>query len=89
MARKSLCLLLASVLLAYYVYSPVPENVEERWKLMLFNLGFRAVGHVVSGDVYYSRGVRSFFFPFQNSKGVLGGKKKNNKGRTENTECLS
>ncbi|XP_066477994.1 arylacetamide deacetylase [Tiliqua scincoides] len=48
MANKALCLLLASVLLAYYVYSPLPENVEERWKLMLINVGFRTLQHVAA-----------------------------------------
>ncbi|XP_067394368.1 arylacetamide deacetylase-like [Emydura macquarii macquarii] len=46
MGTKSLCLLIASVLVAYYVYTPIPENIEERWKLMLINAGFRTVGHV-------------------------------------------
>ncbi|XP_006116012.2 arylacetamide deacetylase isoform X1 [Pelodiscus sinensis] len=46
MGTKTLCLLLASLLVAYYVYTPVPENIEERWKLMLINAGFRTIGHV-------------------------------------------
>ncbi|XP_030432317.1 arylacetamide deacetylase-like [Gopherus evgoodei] len=46
MGTKSLCLLLASVLVASYVYTPIPENIEERWKLMLINAGFRTVSHV-------------------------------------------
>lgn len=52
MGTKSLCLLLASVLVAYYVYTPVPETIEERWKLMLINAGFRSVAHVVSLEFY-------------------------------------
>uniref|UniRef100_A0A8C3SY47 Arylacetamide deacetylase n=1 Tax=Chelydra serpentina TaxID=8475 RepID=A0A8C3SY47_CHESE len=52
MGTKSLSLLLASVLVAYYVYTPVPENIEERWKLMLINAGFRTVAHWL-GLVHY------------------------------------
>ncbi|XP_005393093.1 PREDICTED: arylacetamide deacetylase-like [Chinchilla lanigera] len=37
MGRKSVCLLIVGVLVAYYVYMPLPDNVEEPWKLMLTN----------------------------------------------------
>ncbi|XP_003218232.1 arylacetamide deacetylase [Anolis carolinensis] len=46
MGKKSLCLLIASVLIAYYVYNPLPENNEEGWKLMLIDAGFRTLGHM-------------------------------------------
>ncbi|NXK07589.1 AAAD deacetylase, partial [Herpetotheres cachinnans] len=46
MGAKLLCLFLASVLLAYYVYTPIPEDFEEPWKLMLVAAGFRAIGHL-------------------------------------------
>ncbi|XP_006034098.1 arylacetamide deacetylase [Alligator sinensis] len=46
MGTKSLFLLTAAVLVAYYVYTPLPENIEERWKLMLISAGFRSVGHM-------------------------------------------
>uniref|UniRef100_A0A8D0G396 Arylacetamide deacetylase n=1 Tax=Sphenodon punctatus TaxID=8508 RepID=A0A8D0G396_SPHPU len=46
MGTKSLCLLIAFVLVAHYIYTPIPENIEERWKLMLISAGFRTVGHV-------------------------------------------
>ncbi|XP_053160339.1 arylacetamide deacetylase isoform X2 [Hemicordylus capensis] len=46
MGKKSLCLLIASALLAYYIYSPIPENVEQRWKLMLINACFKTLGHM-------------------------------------------
>lgn len=41
-------LLIASVLVAYYIYSPIPENVEDRWKLMFLNALFRSVGNVAT-----------------------------------------
>lgn len=48
MGVKLLCLFLASALVAYYIYTPIPEDVEEPWKVMLITAGFRAVGHLVS-----------------------------------------
>ncbi|XP_060098332.1 arylacetamide deacetylase [Heteronotia binoei] len=41
-------LLLASVLVAYYIYSPIPENVEDGWRLMFMNALFRSLGHVAA-----------------------------------------
>ncbi|NWS59382.1 AAAD deacetylase, partial [Chunga burmeisteri] len=46
MGAKLLCLFLASALIAYYVYSPIPEDVGEPWKVMLITASFRAVGHL-------------------------------------------
>ncbi|XP_061493053.1 arylacetamide deacetylase [Rhineura floridana] len=48
MGNKSLCLLIATVLVAYYIYSPIPENVEDHWKLMFISAAFRTVGHVAA-----------------------------------------
>ena len=48
MGAKLLCLFLASALVAYYIYTPIPEDFEERWKVMLVTASFRAVGHLVS-----------------------------------------
>ncbi|KAJ7324766.1 hypothetical protein JRQ81_017786 [Phrynocephalus forsythii] len=48
MGRKSLCLLAASLLLAYYIYSPIPENIGEPWTLMALNAVFRTIGHVAT-----------------------------------------
>ncbi|CAL8362758.1 unnamed protein product [Merluccius merluccius] len=31
---------------AYYVYEPIPEDIDERWKLMLTNSFFRALSHL-------------------------------------------
>ncbi|KAM6414256.1 arylacetamide deacetylase [Rhynochetos jubatus] len=46
MGAKLLCLFFASVLLAYYIYTPMPEDFEEPWKVMLITASFRAVGHL-------------------------------------------
>ncbi|XP_070609551.1 arylacetamide deacetylase-like [Erythrolamprus reginae] len=46
MGGKFFYLLVASTLIAYYIYKPVPENVEESWKLMLLDAAFRSLGHV-------------------------------------------
>ncbi|XP_054839779.1 arylacetamide deacetylase-like [Eublepharis macularius] len=48
MGIKFLGLLMASVLIAYYFYSPIPENAEDRWKVMLINTLYRTVGHVAT-----------------------------------------
>lgn len=48
MGAKLLCLFLASALVAYYIYTPMPEDLEEPWKVMLVTASFRAVGHMVS-----------------------------------------
>ncbi|NWX78885.1 AAAD deacetylase, partial [Alca torda] len=46
MGARLLCLFLASALIAYYIYTPVPEDVEEPWKVMLITASFRALGHL-------------------------------------------
>ncbi|NWY54773.1 AAAD deacetylase, partial [Chionis minor] len=46
MGAKLLCLCLASALVAYYIYTPIPEDLEEPWKVMLVSASFRAVGHL-------------------------------------------
>ncbi|TSN21167.1 Arylacetamide deacetylase [Bagarius yarrelli] len=33
-------------LTAYYIYTPVPENIEQRWKLMITDCFFRSLGHL-------------------------------------------
>ncbi|NXE54606.1 AAAD deacetylase, partial [Casuarius casuarius] len=48
MGTKSLCLFIASALIAYYIYTPLPENFEDRWKLMLITAEFRTIGHLAS-----------------------------------------
>ncbi|NXF53095.1 AAAD deacetylase, partial [Oceanites oceanicus] len=46
MGAKLLCLCLASALVAYYVYTPMPEDLEEPWKVMLIAAAFRTIGHL-------------------------------------------
>nr|XP_033814578.1 arylacetamide deacetylase [Geotrypetes seraphini] len=46
MAPKLFCFLIVSVLVAYYVYWPLPENVEEGWKVMIADSILRSLGHV-------------------------------------------
>ncbi|KAM6063964.1 arylacetamide deacetylase isoform 1-T1 [Theristicus caerulescens] len=41
MGAKLLCLFLASALVAYYIYAPIPEDLEEPWKVMLIMAAFR------------------------------------------------
>lgn len=32
---------------AYYIYEPLPEEIEEKWKLMLTNCFFKTVSNLV------------------------------------------
>lgn len=48
MASKSVCFALVTVLLAYYIYKPLPDNVEEKFKVMLMDATFRTLGNAVS-----------------------------------------
>lgn len=55
MGRKSLYLLSVGILLAYYVYTPLPENFEEPWRMMLFNTYLKSAVHLVSLGFYAFR----------------------------------
>lgn len=48
MGAKLLYLCVAFILVAYYIYSPFPENIEQPWKLMLISAVLRTIGHMVS-----------------------------------------
>lgn len=48
MGTKLLCLCLASALAAYYLYTPLPGDMEEPWKVMLIMGSLRATVHLVS-----------------------------------------
>ncbi|XP_040284039.1 arylacetamide deacetylase-like [Bufo bufo] len=48
MVSKSLCFVLLSVLLAYYIYKPLPDNMEEKWKVMLIDAASRSIGHLAT-----------------------------------------
>ncbi|NWS46374.1 AAAD deacetylase, partial [Probosciger aterrimus] len=52
MGSKLLCLFLASVILAYYIYSPIPGDLEEPWKVMLIAATFRTVEHLAEAAEY-------------------------------------
>ncbi|XP_043847254.1 arylacetamide deacetylase-like [Dromiciops gliroides] len=43
MGHKALFTVVFSLLIAYYVYSPVPENMEEKWKIMAYDSVTRAL----------------------------------------------
>lgn len=38
---------------AYYVYEPIPEEIEEKWKLMLTNCFFKTLSHMVRKDFFF------------------------------------
>ncbi|NXW63501.1 AAAD deacetylase, partial [Eurystomus gularis] len=46
MGAKLLCLFLTSALLAYYLYTPMPEDFEEPWKTMLILAPFKVMEHL-------------------------------------------
>ncbi|KAK1344214.1 hypothetical protein QTO34_014779 [Cnephaeus nilssonii] len=46
MGRKTVLLLLVGIFTAYYVYTPLPDNIEEPWKLTGFNLIFKTISNV-------------------------------------------
>ncbi|KAG8512539.1 Arylacetamide deacetylase, partial [Galemys pyrenaicus] len=48
MGRKSLYLLILGVLVAYYVYVPLPDNFEEPWKMMWVNTYVNIGGHLAN-----------------------------------------
>ncbi|KAJ8280497.1 hypothetical protein GJAV_G00055580 [Gymnothorax javanicus] len=41
-------LLILGTLSAYYVYSPIPNEIEERWKLMVTDCFFRSLSHLAN-----------------------------------------
>lgn len=49
MGLRLLCLCLATALLAYSIYTPLPPDFDQPWKVMLLSAAFRATMHMVSG----------------------------------------
>uniref|UniRef100_A0A4W6DNI3 Neutral cholesterol ester hydrolase 1a n=1 Tax=Lates calcarifer TaxID=8187 RepID=A0A4W6DNI3_LATCA len=43
---------LLTVAFAYYVYIPLPDAIQEPWKLMLLDAGFRATMHLVREEMF-------------------------------------
>ncbi|XP_047421347.1 arylacetamide deacetylase [Sciurus carolinensis] len=48
MGRRAWCFLLLGVLAAYYIYTPLPGNVEEPWKLTLIDASLRTFVHLAT-----------------------------------------
>ncbi|XP_057355257.1 arylacetamide deacetylase isoform X1 [Manis pentadactyla] len=46
MAKKSFYFLTLGILIAYYIYMPLPDNVEEPWKIMLLNAVMKTPSHL-------------------------------------------
>lgn len=42
-----------AVAVAYYVYTPLPDAIQEPWKLLLLDAGFRTTIHLVRGVFIY------------------------------------
>ncbi|KAI5093074.1 arylacetamide deacetylase, partial [Silurus meridionalis] len=45
-SREALFLLSVCALTAYYIYSPIPDNIEQKWKLMITDCFFRSLSHL-------------------------------------------
>ncbi|EHB15220.1 Arylacetamide deacetylase [Heterocephalus glaber] len=48
MGRKSLCLLIVGILVAYYIYTPLPDKLEEPWRLMLISVPLKTFLHLAT-----------------------------------------
>ncbi|XP_077016915.1 arylacetamide deacetylase-like [Tamandua tetradactyla] len=48
MGRKSFYLLILGVLVAYYIYTPLPDNIEEPWKIMWLNTYMKTFSHLAT-----------------------------------------
>ncbi len=48
-----------TVAVAYYVYTPLPDAIQEPWKLMLLDVGFRTVMHLVREEMFSLGGINS------------------------------
>lgn len=46
MGKKIILLLLVGIFTAYYVYTPLPDNIEEPWKIIGFTLIFKTITNV-------------------------------------------
>jgi arylacetamide deacetylase-like 2 len=47
MGYKILCFGLFCILFAYYIYIPMPENIEERWKIQFLDAGVKMLSFMV------------------------------------------
>ncbi|XP_005393092.1 PREDICTED: arylacetamide deacetylase-like [Chinchilla lanigera] len=48
MGRKLLYLLIVGLFVSYYIYTPLPDNIEEPWKLTLISTSMKAFLHLAS-----------------------------------------
>ncbi|EAW78791.1 arylacetamide deacetylase isoform X2 [Homo sapiens] len=48
MGRKSLYLLIVGILIAYYIYTPLPDNVEEPWRMMWINAHLKTIQNLAT-----------------------------------------
>ncbi|PNJ72932.1 AADAC isoform 2 [Pongo abelii] len=48
MGRKSLYLLIVGILTAYYIYTPLPDNVEEPWRMMWINAHLKTIQNLAT-----------------------------------------
>uniref|UniRef100_A0A671SWE5 Uncharacterized protein n=1 Tax=Sinocyclocheilus anshuiensis TaxID=1608454 RepID=A0A671SWE5_9TELE len=56
-SKGVLVFVLLGALTAYYVYSPIPNNIEERWKLMLADSFFRSLSQLVNFAFEFTLGL--------------------------------
>lgn len=47
---RTIFLLISVVLVAYYIYIPLPDDIEEPWKIILGNTLLKLGGDLVSSD---------------------------------------
>ncbi|XP_011828136.1 PREDICTED: arylacetamide deacetylase [Mandrillus leucophaeus] len=48
MGRKSLYLLIGGILIAYYIYTPLSDNIEEPWRLMWINAHLKTIENLAT-----------------------------------------
>ena len=48
MGYKTLCFGLTCILFAYYIYTPIPENIEEPWKVKIIDGAVKITSLMVS-----------------------------------------
>ncbi|KAL4677829.1 hypothetical protein H8959_020503 [Pygathrix nigripes] len=48
MGRKSLYLLIGGILIAYYIYTPLSDNIEEPWRLMWINTRLKTIENLAT-----------------------------------------
>lgn len=65
MGYKTLCFGFSCILFAYCLYSPIPENIEEPWKVRFTDTLIKVASHMViyfKGGIRVPRYIRNFFY---------------------------